>query len=145
MPWGSPAAAAPGSLPARIYFRVWAQALTFLGVVLARVFFRADTFTGATRVFEAMVGVNVSGIDGDMWNTRLALVLVGMAILSMKAPTVMELVDPENAGSEGIPAEPVGRRWAWRPDWRWGVAVGAAGLTAILGLADISEFLYYNF
>ena len=132
-------------LLARLYFRAWPQALTFLSVVLVRVFFRADTFTGATRVFEAMVGINFTGLDGPMWHTNQTLVLIGLTFISMKAPTVMEWVDFENAGSDLVPADPVSPRWRWRPNLGWALVTGAAGLAAILSLAEVSEFLYYNF
>lgn len=54
-------------------YRAGCWAVTFLGVVVAWVFFRAETFTGAGRVLGAMAGLGEGAADASrlLWNAGL--------------------------------------------------------------------------
>ena len=126
---------------------VSAQALTFLAVVVAWVFFRAPDFGTAFDILGGMAGMNgvslprslapvLGGIDWFSFNgirwfelDGPGLPTLGLAmVLAFFAPTTQELVDK-----------------LWRPTPAWSAACASLFVLCVLGLNRPTEFLYFQF
>lgn len=131
-----------------------ARSLTLLAVLIAWVFFRAESFPAAINLFVALfVDTSQAGLFGDgsptppkperwLW----LLVLWGFAlfvpntqdILSRYKPA-LEVQDPSN--HPGL----FNGRLLWQPSLLWAAFIAIIFIAAFLSLSNISEFLYYNF
>jgi len=59
---------APGNAISKLRsYQFFSWALTFIAVVVSWVFFRAETFTGATSILQSMVGLNGASIPNAIW------------------------------------------------------------------------------
>lgn len=140
-----------------------ARLLTFLAVVAAWVFFRADTFTGAVHFLHAMFSYD-GHVYHDLWGSGNALRgLVGLHRANMALPLlaaclaicwwlpnsneIMRRYRPF-IGHRVVRKIPKRRRWVtWEPNLAWGFAFGlllAACLWRVI--YDPSKvFLYFQF
>jgi alginate O-acetyltransferase complex protein AlgI len=126
-------------------FVVLAWSLTFLSVVVAWVFFRAETLAGALRMLDGMSGRVPSEVDAGLllWNAglqaRTAWVWCGwMCVMTLALP---------NSNVVG----------AWLMDWlqrhcAWQPLLGGAAFAVAVGLVvlntareSVSAFIYFNF
>ena len=132
--------------PARDLFG-WA--LTFLGVVVAWVLFRAETFDSAALVLKGMVGVFPA--DGLYVRDVLPIEFVSIAIAAMVAfflPSSLELARYPHAIPGGeyeaaeAPLKP--RRWPLSPPVT-ALLLGVVFAIVIAKLPDPGVFLYFNF
>ncbi len=128
----------------QLWRRFWPTALTFLSVVLAWVFFRAESFQAAMIILKGMVGLGASGLRGELFALREAALILVLGVIAFRFPSVIEWADETPEDGEA-PLQGIWQKLAWRPHWAWAVLVTGAGLMAILDMARISEFLYYNF
>lgn len=148
-----------------------AVALTFLGVVVAWIFFRAASLPEAMTVLEGFAGFNGLVLPEE-WQGRLGPVagmlslagvefghlhpsfsLDGVAWVALLLPAVMFLPNSQQiVGYAGTvlqrPPAPLGSFFArlrWRPGLGWAVAgAGMTGLALFLS-QRASEFLYFQF
>ncbi len=154
-----------GAVPASLRQTV-ARVLTLTAVVVAWVFFRAESVGGALEVLEGMVGVSevleparwasaMTGTD-QMW-----LHLIGLGMICLLAPNSIEIVSKyrpvigEVAKVRRSAGGTVSGLWSrvmgiliWRPTAGWATAYGMMGLVAIIQLyrlGDLTEFIYFNF
>ncbi len=134
-----------------------AQAITLLAVIIAWVFFRAETFDGAILVLEGMAGLTrfhqvslwdpILSDTGLFWSQCFIL-----AIVVLFAPNAIELVrkyrpvvDMHQIAA-GLRA--LGQTAFWRPSPAWSVAgftVALTGIIQLYRLDDLTEFIYFNF
>ena len=138
--------------------RLCSQAMTLMAVIIAWVFFRAETFGGAFLVLEGMFIVPRISHPSPLWDAVLAdsglfwiqcIILTGIVLL---APNGIELVkryrpviDVQGALKN---MRAFGKELVWRPSPVWSVASFAVALTAIIQiyrLDDLTEFIYFNF
>jgi len=126
-------------------FSVFSWLLTMLAVMMAWVFFRAETMAGAVRVLSAMFGFTsaVDGIDHQFWNAGLQAHVGVMWCLGLGAVAVL-LPNCNRLG------EALRQRLSRSVDLQ--AAVGAAAATVILLLVlvnaardSVSAFIYFNF
>jgi len=116
--------------------RAAARGLTFLAVVVAWVFFRAETPEAAYGMLVAMAGLASAGpaatLSAATWGVLIAL-LFGCWLL------------PNS--QQWLSLDPAARRprLAWRPNAAWACAMGVAALAAVIGLFETTEFLYFRF
>lgn len=119
----------PGGRPA-------AQGLTFLAVVIAWVFFRADNLTTALRIVGGMFGEH--GSVGQMAPIReqMAYWCLGGLAIAWLAPNSQQLADGlrAHAGTGRI------RQLATHPLWLGGLLA-----LSLSRLSEKSEFLYFQF
>lgn len=140
-----------GERPETWLGRSLGRGLTFLAVVVAWVFFRAENFPAAARILRGMVGMN--GVPLPDSYARLAAPLglstaqlplfqgtEQIAMVSLAALLCFALPNVAQA-FEFLP----GGRWQWRGTRRQAVAAGLALGAAILSLNRPSEFLYFQF
>ncbi|MBL8386144.1 MAG: MBOAT family protein [Burkholderiales bacterium] len=139
---------------ARLFAGWRARLLTFAAVVVAWVFFRAESFAAAGVMLEAMAGLSsaeAAATATENWR-RGALLLALLAACAWWAPNVVELFRHERpALPAGLPAAlPAGLpeaagRLAFRPVWRWWLAAGFLLGAGMLTFHRNSPFLYFQF
>lgn len=143
-------------LPVAISF-----AVTFLAVVLAWVFFRADTTQRALEILSAMIGLNglvlptnwrsAFGFLGfgfaDMpafGGARHTLALIGGLAVVWLAPNTLQIFAPYGPVLNAVRAD-----WmTWRPRLTWALAVSASLFAAALTVTlrdDYKPFIYFQF
>lgn len=153
---------APGWLRASPAWRPLAWGLTFLAVVIAWVPFRAADLPAAGRIWAGMAGLNgaelpaavaamlpggqhlgltvVPGGGGVfLWGFAWCLALLAACLALPNTQQFMARFEPalNHDGSIG---------WlALRPTPAWGAAMAGMLALGVLGLAQVSEFLYFQF
>ena len=155
--------------------RFFSRTLTFLLVSLAWVFFRAETFDGALRIFDGMrnlphtlaerlgpladglraIGFRFDGpwIDGsDLMSVAWLLVLLTIVWWLpntqqwlRRHEPALDLVRAGISDGETGKAEKALRWPAWAPTTTWALLAGGIFLAAFLNLSQVSEFLYFQF
>jgi D-alanyl-lipoteichoic acid acyltransferase DltB (MBOAT superfamily) len=133
------------------WFPVVAGAGTFVAVVIAWVWFRAETFGGARLLLQAMFNIpslvaTLPDIAADNSITGLALLLVAAGV-AWWLPNTQEWMADANLVLAGTA---VGRsRYYWRPQPRFALATAVLGAAALYKLVympnSISEFIYFQF
>ena len=154
--------------------RVWSSFLsrlvTFLAVVIAWVFFRAETFHGALNVLKGMVNLpnKLNGKLGPMqdlletvgigFNGGLLKVehynlfawLVFWLFVIWVWPNTQEWLRKYEPVLEAVnQGETFGKShhiWpAWHPTARWAAFLAFIAVLGVLGLSSVTEFLYFQF
>jgi alginate O-acetyltransferase complex protein AlgI len=127
-------------IPARLQkpFGVVASILTFLAVVIAWVFFRADSLNAAFSVLSRMADPGQI-VFGPAETTQSVLIAIYAAIVWF-APNAQAIVgyDHRNRSVGGNP-----EIWRLRPVLLYGGA--AAFAFGVLGIQQHSEFIYFRF
>ena len=147
--------------------RVLSVTVTFGCVVLAWVYFRADTVAQANNIVAAMAGVNgvtlpyrwldKMGVLGTWLSTHGVLFqntatfgggtqvnwLLVCALITWLAPNTQQLMRGFTPALHVNDDQSAGLRWL--PNWRWVVATAALGTFGILSLTALSEFIYFQF
>jgi hypothetical protein len=146
---------------------VVASAFTFLAVAVGWVFFRADTLSTARRLLESMFvfhGAHVSPFyafviqDAPVarWlrlvvlnpTSELVLLIVlalpaGIAFFAPNTQEIFRRYYSPPLQSAGVGA--TSRAVLWTPRRAFALVAAAAAAWAILGLTQVSEFLYFQF
>jgi alginate O-acetyltransferase complex protein AlgI len=121
--------------------RVASVLLTYVCVLVAQVFFRAN---GTGDAFAYLSGM--SGLHGSAWHSpemrvsSVMLAAVGLVIVWF-CPNTQEILGQADSSIQY-------RFWswlAWRPSWGWSVAVAALFSITVLLFIQSSAFLYFQF
>ena len=127
--------------------RAFAQLLTFLAVVVAWVFFRAESLPAAQAMLEGMAGLNgISKADPYYYGAPQLKGLLAMFLIAWGLPNAQQLLHryrPVIATYAGELLPP--GRLSWRPSAAWALLTAALLLAAAVNLTHVSEFLYYQF
>ena len=131
----------------------FAGALTFLAVVVAWVFFRADSLASACSILLSMVGVN--GLMEKWVPLREGMkMIVPCFVLVWLFPNVRQILInykpswEDMAGIKTLSPEPRGGPaiWlAWQPTRTHAIALGILFVWSVDHLSKFSEFLYFRF
>ncbi|MEY8241245.1 MAG: MBOAT family O-acyltransferase [Cycloclasticus sp.] len=125
------------------------QLLTFLVVMFAWVFFRAETLDGALYVFQAMSGVSEIGlsalqdIPSTQWNW-----LFGGLLVAFFAPNSLQLMHLYADKGKSLNSNISSWKFSfmlWQPGVIWGVIMFGFAYHAFISLSKPSEFLYFAF
>jgi len=119
-------------------------AATFLAVVVAWVFFRADSLASATIVLKGMLGLTHPQSVPYIANIQIVTLLILLA-LSTLAPNAYQILG-QYSPSLQRPQLPA-RLLAWKPNIAWATALGvvaALSFSQMLSGAP-SEFIYFQF
>ena len=120
--------------------RVAAGTITFLAVVIAWVLFRAETFGGALSLVRSMFGLNgfqgasINVIGLFQWGFLCLLVAITWFV-----PNSQELVGITRVQSTRH------KRLLWSPSVSWALGISVLSIACLMSLAEVREFLYYNF
>ncbi len=127
----------------------WAgRLLTFLCVVIAWVFFRADSVSAASAIIEGMAGINGLGKgDPHYFGAPQLKGLLVLFIIVWCLPNAQQLLARYQPVLETYrnSASTIGPRLAWRPSAAWALFTAALCIYAVTNLTRVSEFLYYRF
>ncbi|WP_422369089.1 MBOAT family O-acyltransferase [Pelagibius sp.] len=136
--------------------RASAQGITLLAVVVAWVFFRAESFDGALAILQGMAGLTPYH-DHRLWAALLSdtaptwIQFAALGAIVLWAPNAIEFLKkyrPVIDVKGALGAAWFRRRLAWRPSGGWATALSAVAVTAIVQLYrldDLTEFIYFNF
>ena len=144
-----------GNVPIAIYAG-FSWLLTFVAVVVAWVFFRAETFNGAINIITSMVGF--SGEAVSHWHKlvpdpeNVMLYLTTLFVIVLCLPNSIEITRnyrPVISTWREISEPKVILNWlCWRPSNVWSYSLTFLGLVAVIQvyrLNDLTEFIYFNF
>jgi len=123
--------------------------LTFLAVVVAWVFFRAESLSAAKAIFAGMAGLNgVTKADPYYFGMPEVRWLVAMFVIVWALPNAQQVLHRHRPALETYPGELSPPRWRaleWRPAPAWALVTAALFVAALINLTRVSEFLYYQF
>jgi alginate O-acetyltransferase complex protein AlgI len=130
-----------------LWGRILSQGLTFLAVVVAWVFFRAETMGSALTLLRSMFGGNGIVLSGSqVLGSGLDIgVFALITLIVFLAPSIDEIMGAHFPGLDSEQEDSAPRRWTWRPSPAWAVAAAIVTVISILGLTRVSEFLYFQF
>lgn len=147
----------PNILP-RPVAEVLSRTITILAVVVAWVFFRAESFDGAIGILTGMVGLSTV-FEPQMWQSLTVDTqiiwgsLIAMAAIVLLLPNSIELTENYKPVLD-VKALIKSRKnmgflpLRWRPSPSWAGVITLVGLVSMLQLyrlADMTEFIYFNF
>jgi hypothetical protein len=116
-------------------------------VVLAWVFFRAESLPASQTMLEGMAGMHgISKADPYYYGAPQLKGLLLMFVIAWGLPNAQQLLHryrPVIATYAGELLAP--SRLVWRPSAAWALLTAALLITAAVNLTHVSEFLYYQF
>lgn len=128
---------------------------TMLAVVIAWVFFRAETFGGALQILSAMIGQtsiakNATPLIADI--PTLIFYMVPLTFIVAMLPNSIQITRNYrpvlSAAKKVVQIEGWRKILIWRPSPKWALCIaliGIAGLVQIYRLNGLTEFIYFNF
>lgn len=122
--------------------------LTFLAVVCAWVFFRADSLHAAGGVLQAMFSFNATQANIEQAiPSEAAIRLTVLAAIAFLLPNTQQFFAGFYIPVETERAAPAtgARRWTWKPTASYAIVIAALGAAALLLMGRVSEFIYYQF
>jgi D-alanyl-lipoteichoic acid acyltransferase DltB (MBOAT superfamily) len=131
------------ALPARI--------LTFLAVVVAWVFFRAENVSAALSMLEGMAGMNAAATAaaGNLADTGEAFAVTGLLLtIAWLAPSTQRItryIGPEHEVVLDVHEAEQAHASRWRPSRGWAVTTGLLIAACLMSMSRVSEFLYFQF
>lgn len=115
--------------------------ITYLAVVVAEVFFRANSVHAAIAVLSSMAGRNGFSHLTDM-NSQLSILAVLYAVIWLM-PNTQELLGEEQKNDS--PNWSIVPHIRWRPNLPWWVATSTAFMISMFYSTAGSTFLYFQF
>lgn len=127
--------------------RALGQLLTFVAVVVAWVFFRAESLAAAQAMLEGMAGLNgISKADPYYFGAPELKGLLAMFVIAWGLPNAQQLLRRYRPVLHTYPGDiPEAGRLSWRPNAAWALLTATLLLAAAVNLTHVSEFLYYQF
>jgi D-alanyl-lipoteichoic acid acyltransferase DltB (MBOAT superfamily) len=131
-----------------------ARALTFIALLVAIPFFRADSAHTAFRFVANMFGAHGLALGAVVKEAGFVGALGLLLIVCQVLPNTQEIMHDSLATtspSEAKPAEPDGARNAswprlvWKPTVMWAIALALIGWYVVLKMAAPTTFLYFQF
>lgn len=126
------------------------QWVTFIAVVFAWVFFRAESMESALAIIEGMLGFNGFSVDKTAYFDHQKQLLPTLILLfvAFKMPNTQEWVRYFRPGFKKINAHPASLKIpAWRPRWWLALAFAILFAACLIQMKNVksAEFIYYNF
>ena len=151
--------------------RTVARLLTLLAVMVGWVFFRAETFAGAVQVLRGMTNLpdalhgnigfleNILGFAGFRFEggyvtaeyySGLVWLVFWICILWFWPNTQQWMARIKPAIDAHVkpadqPFREFWQRFRWRPSPAWAITTAGIATAAVLGMSQVSEFLYFQF
>jgi alginate O-acetyltransferase complex protein AlgI len=117
--------------------------ITFVAVVFAWVFFRADSLQSGISIAQSMLGMNGFEFTGRFQLSMIAKLLIIVWVLP-NTQQFMAKYEPALA----MPETNMGanlKRFMWRPNWIWLIIIFLLASQSLLQGDEASEFLYFQF
>lgn len=148
--WRSFSARHLAGLPIPAGLARWlARLLTFCVVVVAWVFFRAESLEAALSILQGMAGLNGFARREANWGGGQEIRwLLLMFLVAWGLPNVQQIFHRHRPAIETYPGEVAPPRWqrlTWRPNRGWAGLTAVLFVAALINLTRVSEFLYYQF
>lgn len=132
--------------------RIVSRCVTFLAVVVAWVFFRADGVDEAVRILSAMFGLNGWGslcnpasAGTCTFGIPTAWYWIGLlSWVAFCAPNTQQIMAQWRPGLGDV-RERTGTKIRFKPNFQWAFAMGVLFAMAVARLNERSQFLYYQF
>ena len=140
------AKSAAASAPSR-WGLIWKRGLTFLAVVVAWVFFRADSFGTAGRLLGAMAGskgLKLAEFRDSHMRWPMVLTAMAFCFFAINTQHFMSLARPALGVVPPAPDQR-GGEVLWQPTAGWALLTAGVAVACILFLSRASEFIYYQF
>ena len=136
----------PASAP-----RLWFSAplgllLTYFAVVVAQVFFRADSTRDAMALVAGMFGLHGMGAHAGLSVKSLSVLALFPVVWFL--PNVQQLMADADPGHSPIAAglsAGIANALAWRPNWAWCTALACTLLVVLAYISYSTSFLYFQF
>jgi len=148
-----------------------ATGLTFFSVVIAWVFFRADSFPAAINVLKGMFGLNgivlparyfhrfgdlgelLQSVGFSLGNVPQFKVLgmvfiLGLLCLVWFFPNTQQIMKDYTRKEESdtsLPEEEIRKVFRWRPTLGWALILAAMAALSLLDLNQVTDFVYFQF
>lgn len=117
--------------------------VTFIAILSAQVFFRADSVEDAFAVFRGAAGANGLGLAPYVGPDFSHWVVLGLIfVVIWYFPNTQEILG-QYSGEKNTRA--AGNFWQWQPTWSWTVAVAAAFFISFVLIRSAARFLYFQF
>ena len=116
--------------------------VTFVLIMMSRVFFRTSSLDGAKRVFAGLTGQNGLGLSllrAEWQAVGFLMLLYAWCRWAPNSQQWLAAKDPVLRPVEGA------AKWQVAFTTRWGLGLAAMTATALLLLNRVSEFLYFQF
>lgn len=137
---------------------ITARTITFLAVVLAWVFFRANNVHAALSQIFSMVGLrflnketaSFSANSATSINLHNGAILIFILLFIIWAlPNTCELFEPLFSPIKTYTKNSISTKklfhLSWKPPRTWAIGLGMVSCWTILNLGHVSEFLYFQF
>jgi len=132
------------------------RAITFIAVVMAWVFFRADSFNSALIILKGMLGLNgfylssfiFQEINANFFNQHVfAIFIVLILFIVWGAPNTEQFMTRFSQSLNRLPYKDVCfYQWfCWQPNRLWAIMISVAAIVSVLSLSNISEYIYFQF
>ena len=148
------------------------RTVTLLSVMFAWIFFRAETFDGATRILKGFLvlpftleeklgplsdilvraGFNFQGPLISSLDIKSIVIFVGLTIFVWVAPNTQQIFATYRPAFgytikeyETNYLQIILRNLFWKPNVIWSIWIGILGALSFLSLSRVSEFLYFQF
>jgi hypothetical protein len=144
-----------------------ARGVTFTSVVVAWVFFRAESVPGAMNLLSSMVGANGFAVPDTaetlvsalpwvdftfttqaFFSLEALVSIVGLGLIVTIAPNAQQFMsrfDPAFDTYSGDSPNATSGWMTWEPTVSWAVGCSVLAAIALMVLSRVSEFLYFQF
>ena len=142
-------------------YRLFCGAITFLSVVVAWVFFRAESIPAATKIVSGMLGKNGLGIpvkwldersgainwllDHGAYPSTNTLFAAGAESRMIALSLAICWLLPNTVDIFSDSAMGKARWWSWTTNKAWTMATVILGFFSFLSISGLSEFIYFQF
>ncbi|MGI4830054.1 MAG: MBOAT family O-acyltransferase [Janthinobacterium lividum] len=142
----------PQTRLAQAFGRAGRVLLTFAAVLLAQVFFRAESTSSALAMLAGALGLHhgrVPGIDTAAYTPGHATLLpiaVGLLIV-WTLPNTQQILSRFHPALELTQADKTGGRlrFLWQPNLAWGLCLGLTLFAVLVKMENPTSFLYFQF
>lgn len=122
-------------------FSKLAWTITFFGVTLAWVFFRAETFEGALGILHAMFTISENTYASSIWDDDFK----GLYTISLLFGIVLTLPNSQQIVGYHSQQKPFFRSLYWKPSLQFSLLSAFILILVTFNMLKISPFLYFQF
>jgi D-alanyl-lipoteichoic acid acyltransferase DltB (MBOAT superfamily) len=130
----------PASAPRAWYAMPGSVLLTYIAVIVAQVFFRADSTRGALALLAGMAGLHGGFHPGGTSAKSLAVFALFPFVWLL--PNIQQLMGEAEAHGAALR---IANALRWRPSLVWCTALACTLIAVLFYISDTTSFLYFQF